>query len=214
MDVSLLESDDLVSIIKAMKNEIKMLKEKNGQQEKHIKNIENDLALAKAAAVAAEETWSAFVAVKNTVSSASNCSELDAGNTEQDGDGVPKPLSQLKVQSDGITTNEDQTINNNNEELANSVVKDKPGNTSVISVCVTSSSHEVSTFFSILIYWMQFIISFFELFLQNVDKLMMLDSGHNITDIQVLDGECSSETRFAFFFSFHLLGCNQILILL
>ena len=152
MDVSLLESDDLVSIIKAMKNEIKMLKEKNGQQEKHIKNIENDLALAKAAAVAAEETLSAFVAVKNTVSSASNCSELDAGNTEQDGDGVPKPLSQLKVQSDGITTNEDQTINNNNEELANSVVKDKPGNTSVISVCVTSSSHEVSTFFSILIY--------------------------------------------------------------
>ena len=137
----MLQMDDLVSIIQAMKTEIRMLKEKNLQHEEYIKKVESKLADALEAKAAAETK--AAVAEKSAaalITAASN--ELDATKVEPD-DLSQQQKQLLAAQSEALLQSLPESAAKNGEPkselLITDVSKDELGtNGYVINVCVTN----------------------------------------------------------------------------
>jgi len=145
----MLQMDDLVSIIQAMKTEIRVLKEKNLQHEEYIKKVEIQLAVALEAKAAAETK--AAVAEKSAVALiAAAPNELDATKVEPD-DSSKQPKQLLATQSNALLQNLSESAAKNGEPkselLITDVSKDELGtNGYVINVCVTNQvlSHHIT----------------------------------------------------------------------
>lgn len=136
----MLQMDDLVSIIQAMKTEIRMLKERNLQHEEYIKKVEIELAVALEAKAAAqakpsvtEKTASAVITAINEL----NATKVDPDDPQQQQQLVAVPtISILQGQSHNESVKNGEP---KSELLITDVSKDESGiNGYVINVCVTN----------------------------------------------------------------------------
>jgi 3-oxoacyl-ACP reductase-like protein len=141
--------DDLVSIIQAMKTEIRLLKEKNVQHEEYIKKVESQLAAAleaKAAAEAkvavAEETAVALAAAAAITTNELNASKVDPEDSSQN---QQQELVAAQSEAEALLQGQSEeaasvdTDEPKRELLITDVSKDESGtNGYVINVCVTN----------------------------------------------------------------------------
>jgi len=144
MEVTMLQMDDLVSIIQAMKTEIRLLKEKNIQHEEYIKKVESQLAAAleaKAAAetkvAVAEETAAALAAATSNELNATKVDPEDLSQQQELVAAQSEAEALLQGQSEeAAAVDPDEP---KRELLITDVSKDESGtNGYVINVCVTN----------------------------------------------------------------------------
>ena len=143
----MLQMDDLVSIIQAMKTEIRLLKEKNIQHEEYIKKVESQLAAALKAKAAAETKVAVAEETAAALAAAATTNELNATKVD------PEDLSQqqqqelVSAQSEAEALLQGQSeeaaavdpVEPKRELLITDVSKDESGtNGYVINVCVTN----------------------------------------------------------------------------